>query len=159
MPWPDRYAPHISQIPVAELYAQGIRGVIMDLDNTLVGYREKHPSEEVIAWVASALAQGLRLVVVSNNVRAWVEEMANHLKISFVHKAAKPLPMGFGKALKLLQTSRAQTVVIGDQFFTDVIGAKLFGLRVILTEPIVPREHRVMRFVRRLERLFIRKRV
>ena len=159
MTWlPDRYAAHISQIVVAELYAEGVRGVIIDLDNTLVGYREQHPAPEVTAWVAAATAQGLRLVVVSNNVRAWVERIATHLKISFVHKAAKPLPMGFGKALSLLQTPRAQTIVIGDQFFTDVLGAKLFGLRVILTEPLVPREHRLMRFVRRLERLVLRRR-
>ncbi|MDQ6780372.1 MAG: YqeG family HAD IIIA-type phosphatase [Candidatus Eremiobacteraeota bacterium] len=159
MPWmPDRYAPRISEIPVADLYAEGVRGVIVDLDNTLVGYRHEAPAPEVAAWVESATAQGLRLVVVSNNVRAWVEEVATNLKISFVHKAAKPLPVGFGKALQLLKTTRKETIVIGDQFFTDVIGAKLYGLRVILTEPIVPREHRVMRFVRRLERMIIRNR-
>src|SRR5579872_4295759 len=113
MPWlPDRYAPRISEIPVAELYAEGVRGVIADLDNTLVGYRQELPAPEVTAWVAAALAQGLKMVIVSNNVRAWVEEIATNLQISFVHKAAKPLPIGFGKALQLLQTSRAQTIVI-----------------------------------------------
>src|SRR5579864_411418 len=121
MPWrPDRYATRVSEVPIAELYAEGVRGVIIDLDNTLVGYREQHPAPEVTAWVRAAIAQGLRLVVVSNNVHAWVERIATHLRISFVHKAAKPLPMGFGKALALLRTPRDQTIVIGDQFFTDV---------------------------------------
>ena len=157
MAWPDRYAPRVCDISVMQLSADGIRGVIIDLDNTLVGYRELRPTPEVAEWVTHATQQGLRLVIVSNNVRAWVEEIATHLKVSFVHKAAKPLPMGFGKALALLGTPRAHTIVIGDQFFTDVLGAKLYGLRVILTEPIA-REHSLMRMVRRVERLFTRQR-
>jgi|SRR5579872_764052 len=158
MPWPDRYAARVSEISVPELVGEGVRGVIVDLDNTLVGYRERHPTAEVSSWVDRATQAGLKIVIVSNNVRAWVEEIATHLRVSFVHKAAKPLPMGFGKALKQLGTSRAQTIVIGDQLFTDVLGAKLYGLRVILTEPLI-REHAFMRFVRRIERVLARKRI
>jgi putative phosphatase len=155
---PDSYAPRISDISVEELHAQGFRGLIIDLDNTLVGYRQERPTAEVSGWIDQALKRGLRVVIVSNNVRAWVEEVATHLKVSFVHKAAKPLPVGFGKALELLQTGRKHTIVIGDQFFTDVLGAKLRGLTVILTDPIVQREDAVMRFVRRIERLILRNR-
>ena len=158
MSWPDRYAARISDIAVDELVADGIRGVIVDLDNTLVGYRERRPTAEVSAWVDAATQAGLKIVIVSNNVRAWVEEIATHLRVSFVHKAAKPLPIGFGKALRMLGLSRAQTIVIGDQLFTDVLGAKLNGLRVILTEPIA-REHALMRFVRRIERLVAKRRI
>lgn len=155
---PDKYAARLSEIDISDLRNAGVRGIIMDLDNTLVGYREQRPAPEVSTWVERALGAGFRLVIVSNNVRAWVEEIATGLKIAFVHKAAKPLPLGFGKALQLLQTARSETIVIGDQFFTDVLGAKLYGLQVILTEPLVVREHAAMRPLRFLERLILRKR-
>ncbi|MBC5823968.1 MAG: YqeG family HAD IIIA-type phosphatase [Candidatus Eremiobacteraeota bacterium] len=153
---PDRLARRVYEIPLEELIAAGIRGLIIDLDNTLVGYRQQRPSDEDAAWVAAALARGLRIVIVSNNVQGWVSEVAGGLKISFVHKAAKPLPRAFGKALQLLGTTRDQTMVVGDQLFTDVLGAKLCGLKVILTEPFGPREHPAMRLLRFFERLFLR---
>ncbi len=152
---PDGFARRVHEISIDGLIASGVRGLIIDLDNTLVGYRQKRPTDEDASWVASALARGLRIVILSNNVQGWVSEVAGGLKISFLHKAQKPLPRAFGKALKLLETTREQTMVIGDQLFTDVLGAKLCGLRVILTQPFGPREHIAMRFLRFFERLLV----
>ena len=155
---PDKYATRLSEIDISDLRNGGVRGIIMDLDNTLVGYREQRPAPEVSTWVERALGAGFRLVIVSNNVRAWVEEIATGLKIAFVHKAAKPLPLGFGKALQLLQTARSETIVIGDQFFTDVLGAKLSGgLHTILNEPFEAKDFPVTMFFRFLENLMLPK--
>jgi len=70
-----------------------------------------------------------------------------------VPNALKPLPFGFLRALRLLGTKRSETVVIGDQVFTDVLGAKLLGLRTVLTEPIVAHDFPLTRGLRFLERL------
>jgi HAD superfamily phosphatase (TIGR01668 family) len=155
---PDGFAKNIYEISHDALLADGIRAIIIDLDNTLVGYHQPRPPAEVAAWVDAALLKGFRIVVVSNNVEAWVKEVATGLKISFVHKAAKPLPRSFAKAMQLLSAAPQQTIVIGDQLFTDVLGAKLCRLRVILTEPLVAGEHPAMRFLRFFERLFLRRR-
>jgi len=80
-------------------------------------------------------------------------QTAQALHIPCIPNARKPLLRGFHAALKALGTSHEQTVVIGDQLFTDVLGAKRFGMKVILTEPIVAGEQWWMRLTRFIERL------
>jgi uncharacterized protein len=148
---PYRFAPRISAISIGELVDAEVRGLIVDLDDTLVGHRQLHPDEQDAAWIAEAVARGIRVVIVSNNVRAWVQNVAGRLNVGFVHNALKPFPGGFGRALRVLGTTKRQTLVIGDQVFTDVLGASLLGLRTILTDPLVVRNDFWMRLLRWLE--------
>ncbi len=149
---PHAFAPRISAISIEELDAAGVRGIIVDLDDTLVGHRQTEPDQRDAAWIAAAIARGLKVVVVSNNTRAWVERFASSLKVGFVSKALKPFPGGFRRALGLLGTDAQATVVIGDQVFTDFLGARLLGLRSILTDPLVVRDDLWMRLLRWFER-------
>jgi HAD superfamily phosphatase (TIGR01668 family) len=139
------------------LRAWGVRGVIVDLDNTLVSYDDHTLAPEVQAWVEAALADGFRLVLLSNNFEERVAAIGAHLGVPTVSNALKPLPNGFIRALRLLQTKRRETVVIGDQLFTDVLGARLTGLRAILTEPLVDRDFPATRLLRMLERWVVRR--
>lgn len=123
-----------------ELLAGGIGGAIIDLDNTLVGYRSLEPTQEAASWVKAASEAGLKIVLVTNNSTPWALTVAKNLGIPCIPNARKPLPNGFKRALELLQLSRDRVVVIGDQFFTDVLGAKLFGLPVILVPPLGGRD-------------------
>ncbi len=150
---PYSFAARISAISFDELREAGVAGLIVDLDDTLIGYGLLHPDEQDAAWVAEAIQQGFKLVIVSNNERAWVENVADRFKIRFVHKALKPFPIGFQRALALLGTHRHATAVIGDQVFTDFLGARLLGMRSILTDPLVVRRDFWMRLLRWLERL------
>src|SRR6202042_3036903 len=104
-------------------------------------------------WVAAALQRGFRIVMVSNNFSERVAAAGAQLGIATVPNALKPLPFGFLRALRLLGTKRRETVVIGDQLFTDVLGAKLLGLHAVLTEPIVPHDFPLTRVLRYFERL------
>lgn len=154
---PFRIVPSVATISLEGLKRDGIRGIIADLDNTLVGWKLLQPAPEVVEWVRQALASGFAVAIVSNNERAWVRSVASGLGIvTFVHTALKPLPFGIFRAVKQLRVRRRETIVIGDQLFTDVIAAKLLGIRAILTEPIVAKEHRAMSIVRRLERFMLR---
>ena len=154
---PLRVVASITRISLDSLQREGIRGIVVDLDNTLVGWRHREPSPEVAQWVKQALAAGYAMAIVSNNVRAWVAGVANMLGVvTFVHRALKPLPFGIFRAVKELRVARSEIVVIGDQLFADVLGAKLLGIRAILTEPIVTPEHRAMAFVRSAERFMLR---
>ena len=149
---PLRWVATVMDISQDELWNQGYRAIIIDLDNTLVGYRRMEPVAEVIAWVRSAQEHGFALAIVSNNVRAWVSSVATFLGIvTYVPAALKPLPFGLFRAVQRLRVPRNETIVVGDQLFTDVLGARLLGLAAILTDPIV-REHPAMSAVRWLER-------
>ena len=153
---PTMYAPRISKIALPVLIEQGIRGIIVDLDNTLVGYQLPEPAQEDAAWIAAAAQAGIDVIMVTNNRTVWAQNVAKTLGIACIPNARKPLPRGFLRALKLLQLEKDAVIVIGDQIFTDVLGAKLFGLKVILTEPLVHREEWWMRYLRFFERIVLR---
>jgi HAD superfamily phosphatase (TIGR01668 family) len=158
MSWftPTSYVPRISHIDCALLNADGVRGVIVDLDNTLVGYRALEPEEADAAWVTRALEHGIRIIMVTNNATPWAMRVAERLAIPIVANARKPLGRGFRRALELLELPRESVVVIGDQLFTDVLGAKLFGMRVILVDPLVKRDPWNTLPLRLLERWLLR---
>jgi HAD superfamily phosphatase (TIGR01668 family) len=153
---PDAYARGIAQISLDEMAEDGIEGIIVDLDNTLVAYRESVVAPEVVAWVEAALRRGFRVALVSNNFHERVAAVGTRLGIPTVPSALKPLPGGLLRALRLLGTERKRTVVVGDQLLTDVAGAKLAGLRSILTEPISEHGFITTRALRVVERFVLR---
>jgi len=153
---PDRYAPRLHDIPLNELSAAGIRGLIIDLDNTLVGFRGTELAAEHITWIEEARDRGFAMVMVSNNFSDRVHNIAGQLRIGCVPNALKPLPFGFMRALEHLGLPRKQVAVVGDQYFTDVLGAKLCGnLYTILTEPIEKHDFPITSMFRFLERFVL----
>lgn len=150
---PDGFARRLSAVSLDELGRRGFSGIIVDLDNTLVGYGQDRLAAEDAAWIAAALGRGFRVCLVSNNFTARVARISAEVGVPGISSALKPLPSGFVRALRVLQTPRDRTVVVGDQLFTDVLGAKMLGLHAILTEPIVAKDWlgtRVLRFFERL---------
>lgn len=144
-------------IPLERIATRGYRGIILDLDNTSCAYGDAEVAEGVAEWVAAAQAAGLRIVLLSNNFSERVEAIGAQLSVATVPRALKPLPFGFWRALRLLGTRRHETVVIGDQLFTDVLGAKLIGVDAILTEPLAPHDFVLTRVLRLLERMLFRR--
>ena len=155
---PDLFARRLASISLDDLARDGIRGLIVDLDNTLVGYGQHTLAPTDAAWIASALDRGMRVVLVSNNFSERVARVARELGVPAIANALKPLPRGFRRALRLLGTPRAATIVVGDQLFTDVLGAKLAGVRVILTEPLVAHDWHGTKMLRFFERLVLGRR-
>jgi putative phosphatase len=152
---PNRYAPRLHDVPHEELEAAGIRGLIVDLDNTLVGYRETELAREHIEWVARAHDRGFRIVMLSNNFSERVTSIAARLNVACIPNALKPLPFGFLRAVRNLDMRRREIAVVGDQLFTDVLGGKLCGLYTILTEPIESKDLGLTSFFRFFERLVL----
>ncbi|MGA3038758.1 MAG: YqeG family HAD IIIA-type phosphatase [Vulcanimicrobiaceae bacterium] len=153
---PDSYARGLAEISLESLAQMGVRGIIVDLDNTLVAYRAASVEPAVAGWVKSALARGFRVVLVSNNWGERVATFGAQIGVPSVPSAMKPLPLAFLRALRVLGTPRAATVVVGDQLFTDVLGAKLLGMRAILTEPISEHGFITTRAMRVVERALLR---
>jgi len=149
---PDAVVPTLRAISLDDLARLGYLGIIVDLDNTLVGYGAETLAPEDVAWIAAARAAGFAVCLLSNNFSGRVGRIAAHLGVPGVSSALKPLPRGFRQALRLMGTPADRTVVIGDQLFTDVLGAKLAGMHAILTEPLLGRDWLGTRILRFLER-------
>ena len=152
---PDRFAPRLHDVPHEELELAGIRGLIVDLDNTLLGFRATELEREHLEWVARAHERGFRIVMLSNNFSERVNSLARQLNVTCIPNALKPLPLGFLRAKRRLQLRRHEIAVVSDQLFTDVLGGKLCGLYTILTEPIELKDFAVTRVFRFFERLML----
>lgn len=150
---PDRAVASVADLDPAGLLGQGIRGLILDLDNTIVPWGEAAPPSFVRDWVRRARAAGLRGCIVSNNSRVWVAQVGDILSLPVVGWALKPIPFGFLRAMALMGTRPRETALIGDQLFTDVLGGNLLGVHTILVEPLSVREFATTRVIRRIERL------
>jgi HAD superfamily phosphatase (TIGR01668 family) len=158
----QKFVPHlrvntIYNIPLADLWESGIRGIITDLDNTLVGAKEPLATPELLEWLKQVKAIGFKVVIVSNNNELRVSQFANPLQIPFIHRAKKPTHVSFHKALRMLELSADKAVVIGDQMLTDVLGGNRMGLKTILVLPIaLADEGFFTRINRRVEKILLR---
>jgi HAD superfamily phosphatase (TIGR01668 family) len=126
----------VYEIPLEELWKNGVRGIITDLDNTLVGAKEPLATPELIVWLELVKKKGFKVVIVSNNGELRVRKFAEPLQIPFIHRAKKPTNAAFHKALQWMELSAEQAVVVGDQLLTDVLGGNRMGLHTILVLPI-----------------------
>lgn len=150
---PNMRVNSVYDINLDELAARGVRGIITDLDNTLVGAKEPLATPELITWLDKVRDAGFRVVIVSNNNKTRVGHFAAPLNLPFLHAAKKPRLLAFRKALALLRLEAEQTVMIGDQMMTDVLGGNRMGLYTILVTPISPADEGIMTLMnRRLER-------
>ncbi|MDI6870002.1 MAG: YqeG family HAD IIIA-type phosphatase [Bacillota bacterium] len=139
---PAQLAPGVPLIELDELWARGIRGIVLDVDNTLCAWqwgRAEVPGP-VAAWVAQARERGFRLCIISNGRPGRVAGVAEVLGLPFIARARKPFRGGFRRALELLGTEPRATAAVGDQLLTDVWGANRMGLYSILVSAISPRE-------------------
>jgi uncharacterized protein len=152
---PDRFVTRLASVALEDLYAQGFRGLIVDLDNTLMGFRQTELEADHLNWVQEAHGRGFRMVMVSNNFTDRVTGIARQLNIACVPNALKPLPFGVLRAVRMLGLPRRQIAVVGDQLFTDVLSGKLCGLYTILTEPIEAKDFPVTKIFRFFERLML----
>jgi HAD superfamily phosphatase (TIGR01668 family) len=138
-----------------ELYRSGIRYMLLDIDNTIVARGTTHIDAAAAKWISEIRALGIRICLLSNNWHKAVLGYAAELDLPIIYKAVKPLPAAFLKARRIIGALSAQTVVIGDQLLTDVVGGGLLGMRTILVKPLVVRDLWHTLLLRRLERLLL----
>ena len=142
----------LTEIDIDYLLSQGIRGLLLDLDNTIVAW-DSHDVDHVVQdWLHRAKASALSLCLVTNAKLDRVERTIRPLGIPYVALARKPMLRGFKKAMHMLGTAPAETAMVGDQIFTDVLGATLLCVYSILIELPDPKEQWWMKGTRRLEK-------
>lgn len=126
----------ISDISLDELRAAGITCVLFDRDNTVIPRDKGTAPAEVVAWLRAARAAGIKLCMVSNNFHTTqIEASAQELGCPVVHHAMKPAPFAVQAAMKKVGATPSETVLVGDQVFTDVAAGNLAGIRTVLVDP------------------------
>ncbi|MCG4282037.1 YqeG family HAD IIIA-type phosphatase [Lacticaseibacillus saniviri] len=127
----------IYKITPEALKAQGIQVVLTDLDNTLIAWDNPDGTAELRQWLDAMNRAGITVMVVSNNNQQRVARALAAIKLPFVSRALKPLPVGIKKAIKHLHVNKDQVVMVGDQLLTDILAGNRAGIRTILVQPLV----------------------
>ena len=141
-------------IDFEKLYKEGIRGVIFDIDSTLVPHGAP-ADERAIRLFARLRSIGLDYCLISNNQLPRVKPFADAVQAKFVEDAHKPSRKNYLKAMKLMHVDLDSCIFVGDQIFTDVYGAKRCGMRTILVKPLHPKEEIQIVLKRYLEKIVL----
>ena len=155
---PDRMVDSVTEVPPAELKIRGIKGLIVDLDNTLVLWQQEEITDEIMAWLTELQKMDIKLCVLSNSVLSMRSvRIAERLGIANVRQARKPAKSGFVRAMQAMGTTPENTAIVGDQMFTDIWGGNRAGIYTIMVAPIHHREFLYTKYVSRPpERLLLR---
>lgn len=132
---PDRYVQTVADLDPAQLADEGVRLVLLDMDNTIVPRDTGALRDDARQWITELQAKGIEIALVSNNWAKNVRPIAREIGAVFISRSAKPLPIAFILLRTQRKLTRAQTIVVGDQLFTDMLGAKLAGLRGMMVLP------------------------
>lgn len=154
---PDFVFSGIYDIDFDSLKKKDIKGLIFDIDNTLVSYRQARPTEEVSVLMEKLKSEGFLICFVSNNSRQRVDTFNSDFNFFSYPEAKKPSAKSIKKALDAMDLSAKNAAFVGDQLFTDVMAAKRAKLTAILVDPIEPVESAFFRFKRFMEKPFLRR--
>lgn len=143
---------NVMEITPENLKNAKVKAILIDIDNTLSFHGSQEPYPGVQNWIKRIQGEGIPIIAISNNKKARIEPFANKLGLPFIEEGAKPLPNGFLKACKKLNVKPAETAVIGDQIFTDVLGGNIIGAKVFLTVPLGPDTDKFIKFKRFFEK-------
>lgn len=152
--YPDNEIESAYELDYETLYEKGYRGIIFDIDNTLVPHGAP-ADDRAIALFARLHQIGYGTLLLSNNKEPRVKMFNDQVGSRYIFKAGKPGRAGYEKAMKLLDTTPATTLFVGDQLFTDVWGAKKAGIITYLVKPIHPKEEIQIVLKRKLEKIVL----
>nr|PZM90441.1 MAG: YqeG family HAD IIIA-type phosphatase [[Clostridium] cellulosi] len=149
---PDRIFSKINEITPEILEKEGIKALVLDIDNTLAPRYVELPDEALINWIASLKKVNIKLYIISNNRQNRVSKFSKALGLPFYCNGMKPFPRAFLRAVREMGVPRENVAAVGDQIYTDVAGAHLAGIKAWLVTPIDPRENIIFKIRRMLER-------
>lgn len=148
----------VTEITADFLYAHNIKGLILDLDNTLTTHNNPTPPQSSLDWLDKMKKSGIKMMIVSNNSAERVTPFAKALGLHFVPNGKKPLTFGYTQAIKEMGIHKKNIAAVGDQIFTDILGSNLKGIRSLFVFPIEPETSLPFRFKRACEKPFLPKR-
>ena len=153
--YPDEYIKTIYDIDYDQLFLDGFKGIMFDVDNTLAAYDMEHPTKEVVSLFEHLKSTGFKVCLVSNNNRTRVYKFNEHLKVHAYPRAYKPLTKTLTKAMNKMKIGCHQTVFVGDQLFTDIWAGNSLKYHTILVKPIQDKEQLITKIKRGIEGLIL----
>ena len=154
---PEYYFKTFNEASADFLIDIGVKGIVLDVDNTLEPYENALPGEHVVAWLESLKAHGINAAIVSNNGGERINLFNKDLGLPVYYKAKKPFKKNVLNAMRDMGTTKSDTILMGDQVFTDVWAAHNTGIRAILVPPIKDKTDAFTRFKRLLEKPILKK--
>lgn len=154
---PSDYEKSIYEIKLDQLIEKGMKGMITDLDNTLIEWDRPNAPPKLIDWFKKVEDKGLHVTIISNNNQERVGAFAEPLSLPYIYDAKKPMSKSFKRAIADMGLQPSEIVVIGDQLVTDVLGGNRLGLHTILVNPVANSDGFWTRFNRRIERYLLGK--
>lgn len=155
MLWPYEYVKSVFTIDYEQLYKKGYKGIIFDIDNTLVHHGD-NSTPEIDSLIKDIQKMGFKTLLLSNNNKERIERFIENIDSLYIDEAEKPNIEGFEKALEMLSLNRSEVVIVGDQIFTDILGANRCGIKNILVEFIRLEGVKKIGKKRQLERLILK---
>ena len=134
------------------LGARGLRALILDVDNTLTAHGSQELPPDVAAWLDTMRAAGVKLTIASNNMPGRVAPFAKRVGLEYQAFCCKPSPFGLRRARRAMGVSRREVALVGAQIFTDALGANLYGIPVLLVQPMRQDTKATIRLKRALEK-------
>ncbi len=153
---PREFVASIYDIDLPHLYELGFRYLLTDLDNTLVEWNSPVATPKLLTWLDAARNIGFQVCIISNNDEKRVMDFARLIAMPAFYKAGKPRKKAYREAIQLLSATPLETIMVGDQVFTDVLGGNRMGLYTVLVKPIHPQEFIGTKVMRWLERFVLR---
>ena len=149
---PTLFIPNVTDISLNLFKKMDIEAIILDIDDTLVPPKENEINEEILNWTYIIKSSNIKIILVSNNFKKRVGKIAQKLDLPYIYWGMKPLTTGINRAVKILDVSKEKIAVIGDQIFTDVLGANLAGVKSILINPLTPGKSITLKLKRFMEK-------
>lgn len=143
----------MQEIDLELLKKSGIVNLVIDIDNTLVPYYEKNPTKEALNFLEKLEKEKFNVVLASNNNKERVSVFSKNLNLPYYFSSLKPLPFVYKKIKKNHYFNLNNTVCIGDQILTDVLGANCFGFKSIYLEPIINKDSLTTVISRKIEKM------
>jgi len=155
--YPKLYLKNIKEITMELLNKNQIKGLILDIDNTLIDF-DKNLLEGAKKWCEDLKSKGIKMVILSNTNKVHkVKKVAEILDLEYIYFAHKPNKKGFKQAQQILKIEPQNIAVVGDQIFTDVLGGNRSKMFTILTKPIDARDIWLTKLKRPFEKIVIKK--
>ncbi len=154
---PDLFVDSVFQIDGDWLRQHGLRGLLVDVDNTIMPRDETIPGPKLREWVTDLRLAGFPLLVVSNNWSARVKTIAGELDLELIAPAGKPFRAAFGRGVDALGLSADEVAIVGDQLFTDILGGNRAGLKTVLVPPLGDVDLIHTKVLRVLEKVLLRR--
>ena len=154
---PDIKLLGITDITVELLKNNGIKALLLDVDNTMSTHHGTILTDGLLEWIAHMQQNGIKLMVLSNSKYKRIEPFAARIGLPFICLGCKPLPTGYLRGVKALGENRKNVAIVGDQIFTDVLGGNAVGVKTILLTPIKLEDGWSFKIRRKLEKKLYKK--